>query len=290
MAGIQTISIKTSIETLYNEYFFTLGRLRRHKLTKALAPQLEAVRPKLDAAAAEELSLTESEYEAAAAVIFADNDLNDSVDFVAGNTGRGTPLFTRLFTDQRPSDLKKPLLGNQLEAMRSWPGTLAEVEGNAILKDHAPVMTARVAAGDAAATEKSSAAEKFADFRAVGTRAKLIAELNSVRKALHGKLGEIQHANHLRPGWAEFFFQQESSPAPGLGELDRRIAALEAQLMSLKKQRDEVAAQEEELARAKAAAEHREAQIQLDAIEKARAELAEKEAELRAKLAGTGSS
>ena len=284
MAGIQTFAPKTSVETLYNEYFFTLGRLRRHKLAKALAPMLEALRPKLDAAAAEELGLTENEYEAAAAVVYADNDLNDSVDFVSGNAHRNTPLWTRLFADQRPSDLKKPLLGGQLETMRSWPATLTSVEGNAILKDHAPILTERVTAGDAAAAEKKTVAQNFADYRAVGTRARLITELNAARKAIHGKLGEIQHANHLRAGWAESFFMQDSSPAPTLGELDRRIAAMEAQLTSLKKQREEQAAQEEEDARNKQEAERQGMLHELDGIEKAKQDLAEKEAQLRARL------
>src|SRR5262245_2170639 len=142
MAGILTIGNRTSVRTLFEHYFFTLGRLRRHKLTKALAPQLEALRPKLDAALAEELSLEEAEQEGAAAVVFADNDLNDSVDLVAGNAGRGSPMFVRLFGDERPSDLKKPLLAGQLEAMRSWPTTLLEAQNNPILKDHAAVLQA----------------------------------------------------------------------------------------------------------------------------------------------------
>jgi hypothetical protein len=284
MAGIITFTKKISVLTLFYQYFFTLGRLRRHKLTKPLAAQLETLRPKLDAALAEELNLTAAEYEALAAVLFADDDLDDSVDFVTGNLSRTSVLYGRLMGDQRRSDLKKPILAGQLATMASWPSALAEVQNNVILKDHAAVVADRVKAGDLAAEEKNTVAQKFADFRTVGTRGKLVDEFNALRKSIYGQLGQIQHDNQLKAGWAESFFQQDSAEEMTLSELDKKIAGLEVQLTALKTQREEQAKQEEKLARDKEAAERRETQAQLAAVQKTQAELKEKEAALKAKL------
>ena len=51
----------------------------------------------------------------------------NSVLVVVGND-RSAPLYVRLLGNQRPSDAKRPVLGEQLELMRSWVGTLGECE------------------------------------------------------------------------------------------------------------------------------------------------------------------
>jgi hypothetical protein len=286
MAGIQTLPNYATVDTNEDRFLFTSSRVRRNPFTAALIPEVDAFRATIEAARAEERTLIEADAEASAAVQFADQDLDASVDFVASNTDRKSLLSTRLFGDLRPSELKKPLLSGQLQVMSGWPDVLTKSE-KAVLVTHVPLLTQRLATAHQAATEKKASANKLADFRTVGTRAKLNEEHNAFRKALYGKLGEIQHENTLPSGWAESFFHQDSSDALTLGELDRKIASTEADLDALKKQRDALKAQEEKIAAVRAEALRKEKQAKLDALVKAKAEIEAKENALRAELEGT---
>lgn len=286
MAGITTIGQRTSIPTLYDHYFFTLARLRKHALTQPLAAELEALRPELDAAQAEELGLAAAQYEAEAAVQFVDDALDGIVDGVANTLltelrgDRNAPLYLRYFGSQRPSEVKRPTLGGQLDTMRSWPPALAE-STSPVLRDYGTSLAERLGEADAAAETKQRAAQQYKDFRVLGTRARLIDRMNAVRKSLYGKLGEIQHAEpSLGTGWAESFFRGSSSTRVTLTVLDRRIAAIETELAALRTQRDELAAQQERVAQAQAEAEEAEKRARLEAARAAAEELAAEIAEL----------
>jgi len=285
MAGIKTIPLNATIATTEDHYLFTLFRVRRSQHTKDLVSEVEAFNAKVDAVKAEERSLLAAEAEATAGVQFVDRDLDDSVTFVAANVDTKSLLGVRLFGDLRPSELKRPILGGQLLVMEGWVEPLAASEKD-VLKSHAPIVAQRVAAAAAVAEERKKATEKLADFRAVGGRAKLNEAFNAFRKSLYGKLGEIQHANpDLGPGWAESFFMQDTSEDLSVADLDRKIAAAEANIVAWKKQREELKAQEAKLAATRAEASRREKQFKLDAIQKAKEELAAKEAALLAELA-----
>lgn len=283
MASIKTIPSNATTETTEDHFLYMLVRLRRNPHTKALVAEAEAFRPKINAARTEERSLSEADMEAGAGVQFADQDLNVSVDFVGDNTDRKSLFGMRLFGDLRPSELKRPVLGGQLDVMSGWPEVLATSEKE-ILVSHAPVVKARVEAGHAAAAEKKGTSNQLSNFRTVGVRVKLNEEHNALRKSLFGKLGDIQHAKGLPSSWAESFFMQDSSEGLSVTELDRRIGSLEGELDALKKQRDALKSEEAKLAAAKAAASRKEKKARLDAITKARADLEAKESALRAEL------
>ncbi|MDC0748997.1 hypothetical protein [Polyangium mundeleinium] len=257
--------------------------MRRNPYTQHLVAEMEAFHPRIDAAIAEEKNLIEAEAEAGAAVQFADRDLDDSVDFVAANVEKGSLLAQRLFGDLRPSELKRPTLGGQLDIMTSWPEALAETD-KAVLKDHAPVLATRATAGTSAANEKKTATLNLANFRTIGTRVKLNQDLNKLRKSLYGKLGEIQHEHKLGAGWAESFFQQESAEEPTLSHLDKKIGAVEAELEALRKQRDALVEQEAKIAAERAKAAQRQKKAKLEALQKLKADLAAQEAALLSEL------
>jgi hypothetical protein len=283
MAGPRAIPKNATTDTGDVELMHVESRVARNPYTKDLVPEVKAFRAKLDAARTEERGLLVADAEANAAVQFADQDLDESVEFVGDNTDRKTLLGGRLFGDLRVSELKKPVLGGELEVVSAWPDILAKSE-KAVLEDHVPLLTQRVAAAVAASAEKKDTSNKLADFRAVGTRVKLNEEHNAFRKSLYGKLGEIQHANSLPSGWAESFFLQESSESLTVTELNRKVASTEAELEALKKQRDALKAQEEKIAAARADAVRKEKKAKLEALAKARAELEAKESALRAEL------
>jgi hypothetical protein len=285
MVGIKTIPLNATTATVDEHFRFTYVRVRRSPHTKALVAEVEAFRAHIENALTEERTLLDAEAEAAAAVHFADRDLDDSVTFVAANTDTKSLLGARLFGDLRPSELRRPLLGGQLLVMTEWPSVLANTDKD-VLKGHVPVLSQRVETAIAASEEKKKASQKLADFRTVGTRAKLNEAFNAFRKSLYGKLGDIQHVNgNLGAGWAESFFLQDTSEDLTIADLDRKIAAAEANLVAWKKQRDGLLALEEQLAAAKATAARQERRVKLDALQKAKAELEAKEAALLAALA-----
>ncbi|MBK9265697.1 MAG: hypothetical protein IPM54_38650 [Polyangiaceae bacterium] len=284
MAGIKTLPLNATTDTAEHHYSFTSVRIRRHPLTKALIAETDAFRSQIDAAIAEERSLVEAEMEAGAAVHFADRDLDDSATFVAANTDSKSPLGKLLFGGLRPSEFRRPILNSQLEIMVEWPQTLAQSDKE-ILKDHVPLLAGRLETATTAANEKKQASQKLAEFRAIGTRAKLNEAFNAFRKSLYGKLGDIQHANaSLGAGWAESFFLQDASDEPTIAELDRKIAGAEADLAAWKKQRDVLQAQQDAVAAARAAAARKEKEAKLEALRKAQEDMAAQAAALEAEL------
>ncbi|MDC0748712.1 hypothetical protein [Polyangium mundeleinium] len=285
MATIKTLPETATTSTSEEHFRHTVVHVRRSPHTQHLIAEVEAFHPRIDAAIAEEKNLLEAEAEAAAAVQFADRDLDDSVDFVGANVDRSSLLGARLFGDLRPSELKRPTLGGQLDIMRTWPEALAEAD-KAVLRDHAPVVAARAAAGVAAATEKKAATQKLVDFRTIGSRVKLNQDFNKLRKSLFGKLGEIQHAHKLGAGWAESFFLQDTADEPSLAQLDKKIGAVEGELDALKKQREALAAQEARIAAERTKAVQRQKKAKLETLQKLKADLAAQEAALLSELSG----
>ncbi|MDC0742404.1 hypothetical protein [Polyangium mundeleinium] len=287
MAGIITLVARTGIFTLYEEFFHTRGRLLSHPLTASLVPELDAFRPKLDASLMEELALSGERFAANAAVEFVDDDLDRLTDAIAAlsliesKNDRGALPYAHYFGSQRPSELKRPILGGQLDTMRHWPPSL-QAASSQQLQTIGAALADLVERADQKTTTQAAVSQKIADFRTIGSRKQLVDEFNALRKSLHGKLGEIQHKTpELGTGWADSFFRQGSSAERlTVKELDRRIAAAEVELLAMKKQRDEKVAQEEAVARARADAEKTQKKAELLAAKKAAAELAARVAEL----------
>lgn len=287
MAGIITIGLRTAILTLFEEYFFTRGRLRRHPLTKALAADFETFEPTLQATLLAELGLIGDRHESDAAVEFVDFDLDGLVDGIAAvslieaKNDRNAAPYSHYFGAQRPSDLRRPTLGAQLDTMRTWPSSL-KLSSSDVLVGYGNKLEGKVAEADECENFQRAAHGKLSDFRALGGRKACIDELNARRKALYGKLGELQHQHpELGSGWADSFFRQGSgTDKPTLRELEKRLAAAEEEVFSLKKQRDDLVAQEEAAARSKADAERALRLAELEAAKKAAEEVAARIAEL----------
>lgn len=287
MAGIVTLVARTGILTLYEEFFFTRGHLVSHPLAAPLVTELDAFRSQLDATLMEELMLTGERFAANAAVEFMDDDLDRLTDAIAALTliesknDRGALPYVHYFASQRPSELKRPILGGQLDTMRHWPPSL-QAASSKQLQAIGAELAQLVEHADQRTTAQATVGQKIADFRTLGPRKQCVDAFNALRKSLHGKLGEIQHKTpELGTGWADSFFRQGSSAERlSVKELDRRIAAAEVELSAMKKQRDEMVAQEEAIARARADAEKSQKKAELQAARKAAAELAARVAEL----------
>ena len=291
MAGITTIVHRTSVPTLFDQFFFTQARLRKHPLTAGLATEHETLRGPLDTAWLEELGLVGALYESEAAMEVLDNALDGVVDGVQATLlvdlrgNRNSPIYLHYFGSMRPSDIKRPVLRGQVDVMRGWPASLAASD-NPTLRAYGVTLADLLAQADEAIQTNDEISQQLKNFRVLGTRARLIDRFNAVRKSIYGQLGEIQHNNpQLGTGWAESFFRVGGgSERVTLPEIERRIASAQVQLDAMRAERDRLVAEEDRVAQARAEAERAEKKASLDAARAAAEELAAKIAELEADL------
>lgn len=296
MAGIITIGLRTAILTLYEEFYFTVGRLRRHPLTSALATDFATFEGTLQTTFLNELKLIGNRHEGDAAIEMVDADLDSLVDAIAAVTlieakgDRNALPYSHYFSSQRPSDLRRPVLGTQLDTMRAWPSSL-KTSPNEVLANYGAKLDTKISEADQNETFQRNASSQLSDFRTVGGRKVCIDELNARRKALHGKLGELQHQHpELGNGWADSFFRQGSgSEKPTLREIEKRLIAAEEEVSILRKQREDLLQQEEAAAKMKSEIERAHRLAELAAAKKAAADAAAKIAELENALGGTSS-
>ena len=142
------------------------------------------------------------------------------------------PLYKQLFIDKSPTQLKKPILGDQLDQMRTWPAILASTSSPAL---HAlGLRTAKfVALGDAANASLASAQTKLDAFLS-GPRAAYVDKVNAARKLTCGKLAEVAHSqppSTLPAGFAERFFLHDTSGRAALtADVERTVARLQKKL------------------------------------------------------------
>lgn len=279
MAGISTLSPKSTLSTVREEFRYTAARLSKHRLTATiLAPVFLAFRTRLEAAEKEEEDLLMQEEECSAEVEFLDDELDAVVDEVVGITGnvRGTPLYKELFGSLQVSAFKRPTLNEQLSAMANWIEVLAGKSDPRLAKirDRLEML---VPEAESAQAQQRAVATRLRVFRETGMRPQLIAEFNALRKSILGELSKLQHEHALGSGWAESFFRRSSHQPRTLRELERRIAATAETLAELEAARNAILAAQ---AAAEEAARAAEEQVKQAQIAEKREQLARLQAEL----------
>lgn len=208
MAGIVTFSPRTTLTTIRDEFRFSAARLNQHRWTADIAARFTAFEERLAAAEREGEELSMAQEECNAAGQFIDEELDDLVDLVTGVTGnrRGPGLYRELFGNKRVFDFKRPIMNEQLDAMKGWQDVLADRDD--------PVLT-RVAQGleqlipraEEIRAKQQSARARRVMFRETGTRFQVIGQFNALRKSTLGELSKLQHDNNRDSGWAESFFR-----------------------------------------------------------------------------------
>lgn len=284
------------MEALYEEYLYTVVRLLASADTdvKALAAPFQAWEEAWWAAYKKEKGLLKAVFMASAVIERIDAQLDVISDGVAvlarleDKANQVLALMPLLFGSLIPSVFKRPLMGNQFESMKSWPGIL-QGASNAALQAYAPSVTALVAEGDKALDDARAADQQSQEFRLKGDRRALADNLNSLRKGAHGKLGEIAHQKKYGNGFAESFFRRESPVRElSLDEVERRLAAAQGEVDRLLAKRAELLAVAEADAKARAEAEQKAKAAALAEAEKRAAEAAAHLAALKAEMAKPG--
>jgi hypothetical protein len=297
MASIQTIDPRSSLETIHDEFLFTVVRLRADQATyPALAPLLasfDAFETQWLDISAQERALRAASFLADARVSRADDKLNFLSDAVSATLlielkgKRTAPEYTRYFGTQRASDFKKPLLGDQLTSMQAWPPSLKE-SPNPTLREYGNQVAAAVTEGENASKGALRAEQELTDFRISGPRKALVDRFNALRKSTYGELAKFAHDHpelKLPSDFAGEYFHRESAPRePSLAELDRRIAAAETELNRIRSLRDARLAEVEAEAKAKIEADRSAKQAKLAAAQKLEEELKAQVAQLKAEL------
>lgn len=274
----------TSLATVLEHSTYTLTRLEAFPLTHALAAPFVAFHETWAKTSALELKLHIQTLRAAALVTVTDEDLDAFVDRASNTllslTGndRNAPLYKQYFGDKRPSDFKRPVLGAQLEAMRTWPTSL-KASSQPLLQKLGQELEPKIAAADAAKSGLASAQQATRVFRATGERRALIDQFNALRKDTYGKVAGLPHTHpdaNLPGGLADRFFKRvsaskEEGEALTSVDLLAQITDAEAGLLALRDQLKEVQDAEEKAAKDREAEAAHDAE--LEALRKKRDEL-----------------
>lgn len=291
-----------SLESIYEDLFHTLVMSRLFPEADKITPDFEALTKECLALQAKERALVEAEILAQGKIGQADRALDRFVDrvslvalkLVAGR--RDAPLYVRLFGSKSPSEHKKPVLGDQLELLRSWQDFFADgapAELKALQKELSDLIKESDAAKVGLATNRG----KAQSFR-TGARVDFVEAANAKRKEAYGYLGQVPHKKPelgLEADYADLFFAKKRRRADKPGrELAQEVAELEALLAEKRADLAEEKLQaqkteEERQARAQAETKLKELADQISAAEAERKAVTDKLKKTPGPRGGTGS-
>ncbi len=300
MPDIRDIDANDSLADVDKEMGHTETCLQAGAVTAELAAPFTALRAKCVILTAQQKELQKSVILADARAITADHTLDLLSEdtkiavLAAYKNDYSAPLYRQLCAGERPSEFRRPVLGDQLAAMRDWPGPLAAAEV-AALSALADQIRPAVVEADAITSEQALTTQALDTFD-TGPLSDFVSECNAARKLVRGKLGELVHQRpdlRLPKDFQDrFFLFQGGAKAVKAEDLERaitrtraKLAKLEARLQTLKEKQARAIREKQaralELRKAKlAAAEKRRAE--------AEAELAALTAEIEAAEAAEG--
>lgn len=199
------------------------------------------------------------------------------------NNDRNSDEFRSYFGSKQPYEIRRPVLGDELELVRGWIVPLKASPN--------PIMNALGVRGDdlcknadAAVIVAANAKQELRTFLLIGEYSQFIAKVNGTRKSIHGELGKAKHSQagkNLPGDFADRFFKHETRRnkkltldgarkkvielSADLARYQSRVTTLEAKEAQEQADELEQKALEQELAEtddAKAALEKRRAEIQ----------------------------
>ena len=293
MASPRTIDSDEPLDDIDTELAHTCLFALACPLTTALAAPIAALRADLPTIRSLQAQHTDAVQVQEANALFIDDEGNAIVDEVkiavlAEIKGDyQAPLYKQLFVDKSPTQLKKPILGDQLDQMRTWPAILASTQSPAL--HTLGLRTAKfVALGDAANAALASAQTKLDAFLS-GPRAVYVDKVNAARKLTYGKLAELAHSqlpSTMPAGFAErFFLHDTSGRAVSMAEVERTIARLDKKLARHHGVRAELNQKQASAQKTKQDAALAEKQGKLAAAQKKAADAASELAALEAEVA-----
>jgi hypothetical protein len=284
------LPIDAPIQELIEEIFHTGACLRAHLFLAAQAAQMDALRAEWTRIHQLELELIRALREAEARVLAVDHVLDFLCTAIAGTllaengNDRDGIVYLRYFDELPPSKLRRPVLGPQLEVMRTWAPSLMGPQNSPALQAYGQQLATCVIDADAAAQALAMAEGQRADFL-IGPRKAFVDQLNGLRQALYGQLAEMPHRrpelNLGRDFAYHFFLRDTRNRKPSIAELEQQVERARARLRKHEAELARRLAEEERAVRQRAAAALSEAELALAAAEEARAEAAARLASLQ---------
>lgn len=285
--ALRTVRQNAAIEFVLKEYYYSLSKLRAHHLTKSLLTEFEAFEERIHEVFWQERELEKRRAIAQAMIEFADDNLDVATDGISNTilvitkNDRGSALYRRYFGDKPPSVLKRPVLGSQLETLRSWIPSL-KASPHPQLQVYGVLLEKLVAEADKAIEEQKKVEQESKDFRELGEKKRLIDDFNSLRKETHDALDKIRRENpqeNLPNAFADLFFRKSRTPSrPDLEqeikEVRESIETMRQEITNKEARLQELILQKEKLAQEEA--EEEQYIAELIELEKRAAELKEK--------------
>jgi hypothetical protein len=225
-----------SFDTLIYEYGITLGNLRARPETASLRPSYESFADSLLASSTQDSKLLLEVIATGSVVRVRDGALDEVTDLVLEailvetKGSYSAPLYKHFAGEERPSVFKRPILGKQLDKVRTWPASMAQ--SSELLQDLKEIVSIVVKDADVALISRDNAQEERTRFRAVGDRRKLIEQFTELRNTLYEDLIGLATDQKIGDpiGYARSFFVVRES--------QNKVEA-EAKLSQLQTQREE---------------------------------------------------
>ncbi len=273
--------------------FHTSALLGSYPFLSELSAQFDALYEGWNTLFEEELALLRRQRAAEASVIAVDEALDFLCAAIAATIlaesggDRKTVTYQRYFGTARPSQLKRPVLGNQLDVMRSWIPSLSAADSSAALREYGQQLAERVVEADAAVIALAEAEREQADFE-IGVRKRFIDDLNATRMRIHGQLAELAHRStefKLSRDFARrFFLRGRSSARASINDLERKVLRARERLRRYEEQLARLIEEEERTNNQRQDAEVEAAEAAMEELERQQAVLAAQQAEISERL------
>ncbi len=293
----RTLPIETPIDELSEELYYTTAHLQAYPFLEAQTAQHEVLILDWTQFMLIEAALMRALMRAGALMVVADVQLDLLCTVIEGTIRvesggqRKSLIHQRYFGNIQPSRFKRPVLGEQLDTMRTWIPSLAGPQSSPTLQACGGQLTGRVAQADAAKAAEVEALRNLADHQ-IGPRKTFIDKLNASRHALYGQLAELPHSQPdlgLPPDFAHHFFLRETRRRkPTITTLERDIARMQGQLQQAEAELARLVEEAEKETRHYEDTELAEAEAELAAIEQQRVEAAARIAELQGRRTTPG--
>jgi hypothetical protein len=256
----------SSLEKVREDLVYLRCRLAKHPLARELASKVAELLAEWSDVYSQQLAHWDAQTAAQVEVNLADDALDDFVDgfdkdlrAVAAKDPDDTRY--RLYITGGLAELKRPVLGDELETLRAWPQFLSTEEDPRLVAHRAPLESA-IRVADEALAGRAAADAKNAAFRTTGTLAKYVQKVLTARDHIWSDLeiARVKSADASLPReWASGFFKPPR--APTVSEAERKARAEDR--ARVRQEREELARKRKELS-----AKLRETQKELAALGK----------------------
>jgi hypothetical protein len=241
-----------SLETIRDELVFTQARCLADPDAKDLTADLKKRLAEWHDVHATQLELWDAQAIADARISAADDALDSFIDTFSGamlavvGQNRADPRYA-LYFKAAPSDLKRPVLGAELDTLRGWAAHLAKETDPRLSGLSSQLKKALKAADEAVKARRKADAENEA-FRKTGGLATYLADVQKTRDALYVALDARRIERKRARSWPDQAFRKRSAAKPTAAEKATReqrraaeqarreaIAAAEAQVKAAQK-------------------------------------------------------